>query len=120
MKTFNELKVGDFIYILDSSGFDSKIVPVVVNSIENLSDNDKEHPKGMCITTESDKIYIESFEKIKPSTFHAEYFSDLESAIFCLENIFLSQKDWIQHLINGYNNKLKTLFTEIENWKSKL
>lgn len=120
MKTFDEIQVDDFIYALDGIGFDSKIIPLKVNNIEKFSVDNQEYPNGMCISTDSGNVYIQSFEKTKPSTLHAEYFSDLPSAIFCLENVFVSQKEWIQHLISGYNDKLKILYTEIQNWKSKL
>lgn len=114
MRTFNDIKEGDELFIVNSIGLGSSIVKVVIKSIEETPE------KQILFKTNDKDITIEKEERCHNKSSYSDCYIELEDAIKEIENIFNTTRKWLAYLLDGYNNKLESFYKEIIKWKNLL
>jgi len=114
MKTFNDIKIGDFLYICLYEGLDTKIEQYKVVNKQEIDDN------ALLFTLDNNENYtVGKSERVcNVSTIDGIY-TELDTVIIKLESIYRSSVDWLNYLLRSYNEKVDILKNEIVKWKTQ-
>ena len=116
MKTFNDIKLDDFVYILSIAGLESKINQFKV--VGAMEETDKQGNTHLVLTFDNGVIYSvdESIRQTNVDVFEGIY-TELETALAKLDSIYKDSVDWLNHLFSEYTKKVETLKNEVIKWQ---
>lgn len=122
MKTFNEIKIGDFLYVYNFSGLESKIDQYkVINTVE-IEDREEISDHGALILTldDNENYTVAKSERESSVSVINGIYTELELAVQKLDITYKNSIDWINYLLSSYTEKVNVLKDELLKWKTLL
>lgn len=122
MKTFNEIKIGDFLYVYNFSGLESKIDQYkVINTVE-IEDREEIPDHGALILTldDNENYTVAKSERESSVSVINGIYTELELAVQKLDITYKNSIDWINYLLSSYTEKVNVLKDELLKWKTLL
>lgn len=114
MKTFNDIVVGDTLFIINSIGITSVIDEIKVTSIEETNENQ------LLIKSNDFEIIINEEERCHNHSKYSSCYIEAKDVVKALEEKFVASKEWFTCLVEGYNDKLNKFYQEISKWKTRV
>lgn len=112
MKTFNDIKEGDCLFLVLGSDFDATIERLNIKKLERDEQND------LIIYFDDEEKYLINHMQLPLTSNLDHFYTTKEEAVKYLESVFRKNKLWIEYLLTAYQEKLNKLYSELMKWKS--